>query len=423
MGWLSKAILPHLQGKSKRSAVVAPAPEYNSLANSGLDEKAADFTLAWQASTEPCAEIHGASGNDSPHAPEAGSALPALSAALTQKSEKPLQSPNALAHSLRLSEALSSATEDGAEVKCQANPMMVEAPSHDGNTALPIELIDGSMVPDIFGLEIASILPPLPKVEARKLNAEEDIPGCAVEILDLPKAIADSLKSPTDDNCMASIQPPKARPRPVSFRCLATQRNSDTTVSEDQFSRRKDSVSGQITVGGAGGVSSLHCRPKSTGNETTANLPTSKQSDRSFAWMEAWTPGGKTPHQTDGQQPLPPPLPAQGGMSCSKSVASIASTLTAQPSGEPTPQDPSDVVLKRATERASLQWATAPANKRRWSKLIEKGTEEPIDVSLAEVRESPCKSRPVSREVQQRAAGQANFSELAMSFASLDEGS
>jgi hypothetical protein len=427
MGWLSKAILPHLQGKSKRSAVVAPAPEYDSLADSELPEKATDFTLAWQASTPTCAEIHGPCGNDSPHAPRAGSELPAVSAALAQKSENPLPSPIALAQSLRLSEALSSATGDSAEANFQANPMMTEAPSHDSNAALPIELIDGSMVPDMGGLRIEIILPPLPNVAARKLNAEEDIPGCAVEILDLPAAIVESLKSPTDDDCMASIQLSKSRPRPVSFRGLARQCTNEARVSEDPFVPRKGIASGQTAVSGAAGTSSLPCRPTSTEDETAANFPTSRQSARSFAWMEEWTPGGMTPHQTVGQQPLPPPLPAPGAMSNSQSIASTASTLTAQPSEEPTPspamQDPSAVALKRASERASLQWATAPANKRRWSKLIDdKATEEPIDASLTEVTESPSKSRPVSRELQQRAREQVNFSELAMSFASLDEG-
>lgn len=430
MGWLSKAVLPHLQGKSKRSAVVAPAPEYDSLADSTLAEKATGFSLAWQASAGPRDEIHDAAdaldGNGSHEAPDVGSESPAVSAAQAQKSEKTMPSPAALAQSLRLAEALSSSAGDNAEARNHAIPM-IDAHSHDDNAVLPMELIDGSMVPDMADLDIESILPPLPKVDAHKPNADGSIPGCATEILDLPAAIADSLRSPTDSDCTDSILLSKARPRPVSFRGLARRCDSESSVTNNPVILRKGHVSPQPAVrGSSGGVSFVPCGPTSTGNEATAKFPISCQSARSFAWMEEWTPGGKSPLGTIGQKPLPPPLPGPGAVTSNKYATSTSSTLTAQSAEEPTTspasQDPSEIALKRASQNASLQWATAPANRRRWSKLIEKSAEESIDLSLAEAAESPSKSRPVSRELHQRAVERADFSELALSFASLDEG-
>lgn len=431
MGWLSKAVLPHLQGKSKRSAVVAPAPEYDSLADSALAEKATGLSLAWQASTGPLAQFHGASdalaGNCSPELPDAGGKPPAVSEALTlKKSQKPMPSPAALSESLRLTEALSSSTGENSEARCHTIPIM-DARSYDGNAAFPIELIDGSIVPDMGGLDIESILPPLPKVDAHKLNADGSIPGCAAEILDLPAAIADSLRSPTDADCKDSILLSKARPRPTSFRGLSRRCDSKASVTNDPVILRNGHASSQTAVrGGSDEVSSVPRKPTSTGDEATANFQISHQSARSVAWMEQWTPGGETPLEAVGQQPLPPPLPGPGAATCNKHAASTSSTLTAQSAEElatsPASHDPSELALKQASQKASLQWATAPINRRRWSKLIEKGAEESIDLNLAEVAESPSKSRPVSRELHQRAVQRADFSELALSFASLDEG-
>lgn len=469
MKWLSK-LIPGRGG----SAVVAPAPEYDLQTEPSEAERAAGCTLAWQNPEGSRAEIHDAGGavdqvalrhaaaadNRSPaisadpadaidtrQAAAADTRLPALlaepadtivqvatdnslsaiSAESARKSAEPSPSPAALAQSLKLAVALASVSAGTTDSTSERAPAIGDY-SRDGDAPLPLELLDGSTVSAIEGLDIGTLLPPLPKVDAHKLNAKEDIPGSANEASffpggDLPKS---------DGSChgVDSIRPSEPRPRPVSFRGLSKKSSPEVDVSMGSFTQHKDSASPQKGArGGGSGVSSLFSRPTTAGDSAILSFPTSRQSTNSLAWNEQWTPGGAAPAKTLGQRqhPLPPPLPAPDEIP--QSVTSSSSKTPALPQEQSsTPsacQDPFEMALIRASQRTSIQWATAPsANRSRWSKPTKKGVEELTDPGLAAAPAGyPSEfSRPVSRELQQLAVVErADFSELAVSFAFLDE--
>lgn len=134
-------------------------------------------------------------------------------------------------------------------------------------------------------------------------------------------------------------------------------------------------------------------RPTTAGEESAG---TSRQSAKS-SWREEWTPG-KAPELV-GQapdQPAPPPAPCE------------ATTV---------PDPNFALALKRASESANAKSATVPAlGHRRWSKG---SSSEELPASDAAASASAV--LPAQREGSKEAGLQRGFSDLALSFASLDE--
>lgn len=471
MKWLSKLI----PGR-RSSAVVAPAPENDLQTEPTEAERATGCTLAWQNPAGSRAGIQDAGGTEdqvalrhaaaADHRSSAVSAEPAdavdagqaaaadtrlpvlsaepantigqdaednrvstMSAESAPKSAEPLPSHAALAQSLKLAAALASVSAGGTDSTSEGTSAIGDY-SRDGNAPLPLELLDGATVSSIEGLDIGGLLPPLPKVDAHKLNAKEDIPGSANESSAFPGAMSDLPKSEGSCHSVNSTQPAEPRPRPASFRGLSKKSNPEADVAMGSFTQQKGSATPQKgTRGGSSEMSSLFSRPTTAGDSAILSFPTSRQSTNSLAWNEQWTPGGVAPAQTLGQRqhPLPPPLPAPDEIP--RSVTSSSSKTLALPQEQSTTpsagQDPFELALRQASKRTSIQWATAPsANRSRWSKATKKGVEELTDPGLPATPAGypSASSRPVSRELQQLAvAERADFSELAVSFAFLDE--
>lgn len=149
------------------------------------------------------------------------------------------------------------------------------------------------------------------------------------------------------------------------------------------------------------GHSASSSRPTTAGEESAATAGTSRQSAKS-SWREEWTPGKAANDDVSLRsvwQPAPPPRPIE--------------TATTVP-------DPNfTLALKRASESANTKSALAPAlGHRRWSK-----SEEPALSSGEEAREAegiPCPQRAESPKEASKLF-QRGFTDLAMSFASLDE--
>lgn len=433
MKWLSKLI-----PSRRNSAVVAPAPEDDSEAELTEAERAVGCTLAWpnpgdsQAGnrTIDMADLRqtAAADNRSPvisAEPAADNGLFAMPAEAIPKLEEPSPSPVALAQSLKLAAALASVSAGSTDSTSEGAPG-IEVYSGDGNAPLPLELLDSSTGCAMEGLDIDSLLPPLPKADENKQNVKEDIPGSANEVPALPAGMPDLPRSEASCHGIDSTLPSKPQLRPVSFRRFSKQSDIEARFSTGSFIQHKDSASPQKGAReSTSGVSSLFSRPTTAGDSAILSFPTSRQSTISLAWDEQWTPGGAVPRKMLGQQwrqqqPLPPPMPAPG--ETPRSVTSSSSKTPALPLEDDSAMssEPREIALRRASRRTSLQWATAPsANRSRWSKPTKKGVDELTDPGVpAAAAGYPSEfSRPVSRE---QVIEGADFSELAVSFAFLD---
>lgn len=347
------------------------------------------------------------------------------------ESPKQVQSSAALAQSNAVSAALAS------EDKPKEIGSYMEVCSRQGKEPLPMELLDepGEVTdqPDV------NLLPPLPVVDTQRLQVG-NVPG-STNSAGMERAEASSRKAFANSDHSAPPQP-----RPTSFRGQPGSKN-ETAVSPKK------------------GVFSLSSRPTTAGGETSLTFPTSRQSTRSVSWHDQWTPGGQElPAKQalkNSRQPLPPPLPAPTTPASQEDAKQMDKGKPLSPLHEnssansPARQDPSAMAAKRASQRTTVQWATAPTNNRsRWKS--KKGSEQVDDpnskgVSTPLARYAPpsrpsssassraeargpasaevavCSSRPASREFAVASSRPASrelavgFSDLAVSFASLDD--
>lgn len=148
------------------------------------------------------------------------------------------------------------------------------------------------------------------------------------------------------------------------------------------------------------GHSASSSRPTTAGEESAG---TSRQSAKS-SWREEWTPGKapEEPHVSLAalDQPAPPPPPCEA-------------TTVADPNFA--------LALKRASESANAKSATVPAlGHRRWSKGSS-SEELPASDTTGASSSAVQAVSAVQRDGPKEAGLQRGFSDLALSFASLDE--
>lgn len=235
------------------------------------------------------------------------------------------------------------------------------------SSALPRELLDDA--DEVPSIDATALLPPLPMISKRKPaespeRTEVDLPG--KPSMDLWDALLEEAAQP--------------RLRPTTF--------------------RRGRASAQM------GDSSSSSRPTTAGDESAA---ASRQSVRSSpSWREEWTPGcqqeatvprvrgtGSASSSAEGRPPKPPPMAG----------ASSAA------------EDPSfTLALKRASQSVNARSATPPVDRRRWSKENDRHEEES---SAADGGDDMPQDRADSK--QQVDESGKKFSDLALSFASLDE--
>jgi len=413
MKWLTKRLFPGMAAKGRcSSAAVAPAPEE--------DEQESEIGSLSELATQPkrgVLALQGGAKADAENLRHAAAAVADRSpedSTLALAVAKPV--PAALARSEALAAALASTDEDVDKAQD-----MKDVCSREGKQPLPMELLDEPTGAALQETDPEGILPPLPVFDSQKLRARDDMPGLAPEM---------GLGSIQENSCDKSSVVPELRTRPTSFR-----RRGGNFSLEPSASPYKGAASPYKSRRPGSGLYSLSSRPTTAGEESTLAFPSLR-----VAWNEEWTPGNQgSSSEKQVQQPLPPPLPARspaGGekrtMACSTPQA-VALT----PSSAAALQDPTALAVKQACRRTTVQWATAPtSNRSRWSKQLKPDVTDqgdaPNEVKTPVAamhsgarpvsRELP--SRPVSREDLRNSAsinGNFDFSELAVSFASLDE--
>jgi len=406
--------IANLLSNPRGRATVAPEPEQATW------EAKAETSEAWEANgpllEEPPSEDLRNAATDELQPPE---------------SPKQVQSSAALAQSNAVSAALAS------EDKPKEIGSYIEVCSRQGKEPLPMELLDEpgevSDQPDV------NLLPPLPAVDTQRLQVG-NVPGSA------NSAGMESAEPSSRKTFANSDQSAPPQPRPTSF-------------------RRQPGLKNETALSPKKGVFSLSSRPTTAGGETSLTCPTSRQSSRSISWHDQWTPGGQELSTKQAakniRQPLPPPLPASTTPASQEDEKQMERGKPLSPLHEnssansPARQDPSAMAAKRASQRTTMQWATAPTNNRsRWKSkkdaehvddLNSKGVATPLARFAPPSRPSSSASsraeaggpasaefavgasRPASRELALGSSRPASrelavgFSDLAVSFASLDD--
>mmetsp|Transcript_95603 Transcript_95603/g.169773 ORF Transcript_95603/g.169773 Transcript_95603/m.169773 type:complete len:452 (-) Transcript_95603:101-1456(-) len=418
MKWLAKCIFPNLRSKGKCKSA-ASDEEIGSLS---LVTNAGPLQ-AWQAETGSDA----VTGQESPDvvlrttadaADHSNDSITSRSPEKIEASKAEPDSEAALAKSNALAKALASSADGGQEQKIGR---FDEIYSRAGKEPLPLELLDeptgGAVNAD---LDVDSLLPPLPALDTQRLDVKADIPGCASEH-SVPGGLEEEAPwetgtKPTSQPLSGRASPEiEVRPRPASFR---------KEPSPSKSSPQKPMKSGY----------SMASRPTTAGGETAVTIPTSRQSTESTAWNEQWghTKQSKialrkpirglasvhVPAQLAGEKP---PLPLKSlekqrvGPPKLPLPAPQSQTFTAA-------QDPLFAfALKRASESSSLNAALAPGVDRRrvrLEKLEIAALEEDFEDEFLEV---PIKKLSLSELKDEPAEPKSDFSDLAVSFASLTD--
>lgn len=413
MKWLGKIF-----SNPRSRCPVAPAPDE---AVGSLQEasRKAENALAWQPANGPLVEgpLVESSSPSRLRTAAADSAQPEVLPG-------PVSSSAALAQSIAVSAAL--VADGDSEDKAQVLGSYVQVCSREGKEPLPLELLDEPSGEVNSDLDV-SLLPPLPVLDTQR--HARDVPGSMGVLNGTEKEVETSSPRATLSSSDRSSEL-QARPRPTSFRGQASAR------SDDASSPKK-------------GVFSLSSRPTTAGGETSISFPTSRQSSRAVAWNEQWTPGGQDLQLAlkSSRQPRPPPLPSPVATPSASAAderndfinRGIALTpLHEDSSGATSPssgaQDLSAAAAKRANQRTTVQWATAPTNRSRWKakKDDSQGSATPVASFAPPSRPTSSQGRPASREESRPASKELpsrpasrelapGFSDLAVSFASLDD--
>jgi len=431
--WLAKCLFPNLHSKSKCNSsskeevgsladvLTKPGPvqawQSDSCAKVVRDQELPDEVLQTSADATACS-------NES-----------TTSSSQTDRNEtsNPVQSEAALAKSVALAKALANAPEVAPQESIQS---LDEVCSRIGKPPLPLELLDEPTGATNADSDVGNLLPPLPLLDNQRLDVKDDIPGCARESSvpggEEEEATADrGFKPISQDRSGRASADVEMRPRPASFRTGARQMALEIAAQGEVPANPSKIPSPQKVRSGS--ALSMASRPTTAGGETALTFPTSRNSTESTSWNQQWGHGQKqarpvvqkpvrvlasvhVPAQlTRDKPPLPKtfekkrPPPPQLPLPASQSIGASTS-----------PRDPLFAfALKRASESSSLKAAVAPGVDRhrvRLEKLEAASLEDDFEDDFPDV---PIKLPSESKSEQ--AEPKSNFSELAVSFASLTD--
>eukprot|EP00440_Ansanella_granifera_P050192 gb/GFBE01054401.1/.p1 GENE.gb/GFBE01054401.1/~~gb/GFBE01054401.1/.p1 ORF type:complete len:491 (+),score=98.17 gb/GFBE01054401.1/:1-1473(+) len=458
MKWLAKCLFPNLRGKGRCSAVVAPEPEPGSLAEVMANKVAAGGnTVAWEIPHSPAEPAELAEPAEPVDDLRRAAAMADVVASPVRPAPQPVPSSAELARSQALAAAL--AAED-ARPSEQRFADFAEVYRREGKDPLPMELLDEPVRGALADLNVDDVLPPLPVLNTEKLTSAE-VPGFAAEDAAAEEVSAEMTDQVRDRFEEVERQP---RPRPGSFRNAARRGvRTGAAVADGASTSPQKAASSPQKAGRSAGVFSLSSRPTTAGEETGFTFPTSRETTMSTSWPEQWPLGAqeaptqsapskdvkkkpvrvtaslKVPTQLTGNRP--PLLPLSGLDPSKPSARAVAPPPPPLLDGgvptvvQPPEQDPFFAkALKRATESGTVHSAMAPSLDRRkvmLSKIQAAGEadllrEKRAAAAVLELREASM-SRAISKELEQTLCevglgeGKKDFSDLAVSFASLAE--
>jgi len=427
--WLAKCLFPNLHSKSKCNSsskeevgaladvLTKPGPvqawQLDSCANVVRDQELPDEVLQTFADATACSNESTTSSSQN------GS----------KEASNPVQSEAALAKSVALAKALANAPEVAPQESLQS---LDEVCSRIGKPPLPLELLDEPTGATNADSDVDNLLPPLPLLDNQRLDVKADIPGCACES-SVPggeeEAMADrGLKLISQDRSRRASADVEMRPRPASFRAGARWTGLEI-AAQGEVPANPSKIPSPHKVR-SGSALSMASRPTTAGGETALTFPTSRQSTESTSWNQQWAHDQKQarpvvqkpvrvlasvhvpaqltrdkpplPKTLEKKRPPPPQLPLPASQSTCASTS---------------PRDPLFAfALKRASESLSLNAAVAPGVDRhrvRLEKLEAAALEDDFEEDLPEV--------PIKLPSSEQAEPKSNFSELAVSFASLTD--